>query len=76
MNSTDFETLVRGALAERDRQRRARLMDPVNYQAADSAFVVMKAAGYDPPEHAAKAVRRGKRAAAENLAATFPDPMA
>jgi hypothetical protein len=68
-----FEQTVRTALAERDRQRRARIMDPANYQAADSAFVaaVMTAAGYEVPDHAAKTVRRGRRAAAENQAAAF-----
>lgn len=73
-----FERLVREQLAERDRQRRARLMDVTAYEAADSAFVakVMEAAGFKVPEHAEKAVRRGRRAAAVNEAAAFGDDAA
>ena len=68
-----FEALVREELAKRDRQRRARIMDPLNYEAADAAFIaaVLAGAGFKIPEHAEKTIRRGRRAAAVNEAAAF-----
>jgi hypothetical protein len=75
MTPEAFEQLVRDALAERDRQRRARLMDPMNYEAADSAFVakVMQAAGYAEPEDTQQAKTRARRAARQNSTAAFGD---
>lgn len=73
MSPEAFERVIRDALAERDRQRRARLLDPETYRAADAACVstIMMAAGFSPPEAAGKAIKRGRRAAAVNEAAAF-----
>lgn len=79
MTREGFEGLVREALRERDRQRRARLMDASSYTAADAAFIakVAEAAGYKTPpeakETAAKTTRRRRQAAAANEAAAFGD---
>jgi hypothetical protein len=73
VDAEDLERVIRDALDERDRQRRARLLDRDFYAVADAACVstIMTAAGYDPPETAAKVIRRGRRAAADNQAAAF-----
>jgi hypothetical protein len=73
VNAEQFEQVIRVALGERDRQRRARLLDRDFYAVADAACVstIMTAAGYDPPEAAGKAIRRGRRATADNQAAAF-----
>jgi hypothetical protein len=63
VSAEEFEQLVRRELAARDKQRRARLMDPANYEQADSAFVaaVMTAAGFAVPADAEKAPATGSR---------------
>lgn len=77
LGEASFELAVREALAERDRQRLSRLMDMVNYEAADSAFVgrVMRLAGFAEPESAARAVRKNRRAQRLNEPAAFGDDL-
>jgi hypothetical protein len=77
MTREGFEQLVRDALAERDRERKARLFDPNNMTAADVKFLarVVEAAGYTvPAEVAAKAektVTRARRARKKTEDAAF-----
>jgi hypothetical protein len=68
-----FEAVVRGALAERDKRRKARLFDITEWAAADQALVdaVLEAAGYELPEDAGKAATRARRAAKKNTVAAF-----
>ena len=64
VNAEELERVIRDALAERDRQRRDRLLDRAFYAVADAACVstILTAAGFDPPAAAGKAVRRDRRA--------------
>jgi hypothetical protein len=68
-----FERVIREQLDERDRKRRARLLDRQVYAEADTSCVaaIMQSVGYDAPEAAVKAVTRGRRTAAVNEAAAF-----
>lgn len=73
MSPEAFERVIRDALADRDTRRRERLLDVEVYRAADAACVstIMTAAGFDPPQTATRAARRGKRTAAANQATAF-----
>lgn len=75
MTGEQFETVVRNALRLRDDQRRARLLDKSNYDAADAAFIrtVLEAAGFEVPEPVVKAVAKGRVARRKNTAAAFGD---
>jgi hypothetical protein len=78
MTASEFERSVLDALTERDRQRRARLLDPANYADADSKFLakVAQLAGFSEPDGTRKAAARARRARQANEAAAFPDSAA
>ena len=78
VTAAEFEQLIREQLLERDKRRRARLLDPLVYREADDSCVqaIMRAAGFEVPDDTKKAVRRRGRTAAANQAAAFGDDAA
>jgi hypothetical protein len=78
VTAEEFGVVVRGALAERDKRRKARLFDVQAWEAADQAFLsaVTEAAGYKLPDDAGKAAVRARRAAKKNEGAAFGDDAA
>jgi hypothetical protein len=70
VSAEELEAVIR---AERDRRRRARLMDPAVYAEVDQLCVnaIMRAAGYDVPDDAERPVRKARRARRDNEDAAF-----
>lgn len=75
MTGGQFEDIVRNALRLRDDQRRARLLDQSNYDAADARFVstVLEAAGFAVPEPPPAVVKARRTRAKKNEDAAFPE---